>query len=217
MRRIPLLCLLATSVTAAALPAFAAPAPKLRAERVFLECKSPTRLGNVAGLADGPVAWSTTPPPGPVTSGDGCFQADWTNAGEAADDTTQALVMAGTVRGRLDSMNVRLYGLSVGDGEEWDLGVRVTIDGKEVIPWATPITVRSRTSNSGVTSTLEFGLDDIALVGPKHAGEHKIEISVTLEGSGRTGAFGWGATQIPSGLHFNPPLAAVAQLARPKS
>lgn len=215
MHRSPLAALALAALTAAALPATAQEAPpELRSERAFLDCPSPLRVANASTLVDGPVTWSTTAPGQRlVGSGDGCVHADLTYRDETADDTVQALVMQGTFTGRLGSFNVRLFGTSVSSSDRWALRVGVTVDGVEVVPWATPVSVRPKASNSGVTETVELGIVDLGLVADEDDVEHEITVTVSLDGSDRAGAIAWGASEVPSGLTFNPLLPAVATLA----
>lgn len=214
--------------------------PTFRSENVYFHCTGPTKVHAVnTTLAAGLVPWNTTAPTQSYTQGAGCgtldtffFHPDPAQPYDAS--------FRGTFNGNLKSMTVRLHNLVLGrarTGDATQLGVRLMVDGQEYVPIGigngTQVDVSPVPSSTGATELLEFSITDIGTAKEiKDAQGNVIDVvtsgAVSEDGGGvlereitlivtpfytpYNNAFVWDASEIASGITFNPPTLAASRV-----
>jgi hypothetical protein len=145
--------------------------PKFRSQGVYFHCNGETKLYQANWLAEATaessyVPWSTSPPPGSVSDGNGCGGLDWGgNTNEVYDPVYQ-----GSFTGNLRSMTIRLYNFlanATRSAPTDPLRLYAEIDGVALFPpGAQPsngrtVTVTPQPGNSGATDFYEFTITNI--------------------------------------------------------
>lgn len=212
MRRVlPLTTLLALVLSA--LPAAATHGdihPTFRAERVYFECRDQTvKVDNVQATATGePAPWSTSAPSGSfVGEGDGCGFVEPTLRSQA--NVAVDAAWEGTFSGNLRAFNVYVHDLSHRAdtvGATFSLVIRVWVDGELRIADAS-LTPTASVENSGVTHSFQFGVSDLGYAVEDGDGVIKRTIRVEIR-SRDANMWVWGASEVQSGISFNPPFVA---------
>lgn len=207
--------LAATAALAIAIPATAETTdeefvPDLREERTYLLCAGDNKVQNDSG----PVAWDTTPPAASYQSGAGCGYAD-TGPSDPdtepilGEDPTGEIVLEGTYKGNLETLSVHLHSIDSHwtRSELFPLGVTasVEIDGNTVLDTeGNAIDMTPVRSESGLTAFVEFSLTHIGLVSEADLTEHEVVVRINSYYSDDINGWVWGASEIDSGLTFNP-------------
>lgn len=201
-----LVTILAVIALAAVAPAAASdPVPTFKNQRTYFECTDQTvKVDNVHATAGTYATWSTTPPTGAFAGdGDGCGSVETTirNYNGVALDTT----FEGTFTGNMRDLTVVLHDLSHRAdtvGPTLDLLVGLWVDGSPIVTDA-PVKPTASSANSGVTHEFAFSITNLPFA-VEH-GNGTIERDVKIELRSRDAAFfAWGASEVPSGVHFNP-------------
>ena len=211
--RAPARLLLAAAVaTSIAVPATAQTTdfvPQLTEERTYLLCDGPNKVQNDST----PVAWDTTPPGTSYTAGAGCGFADSGDSDAETkpvlgEDPTGELVMAGTYTGNLDNLSVHLHAI---DGP-WtrselfglEIVTSVEVDGNVIYDSAGAVDISYVRSASGATILGEYTVTGIGLLEEADLAEHEVVVRVNANYSDDLYGWVWGATEIDSGITFNP-------------
>lgn len=204
-------------ITVAAIVALAVPAaaqteefaPVLTEERTYLLCDGTNKVQNDST----PVAWSTDAPTTSYTAGAGCGFADSGDsdpetAPVLGEDPTGELVLAGTYTGNLDSLSLHLHAI---DGP-WtrselfglEIVTSVEVDGNVIYDSGGAVDVSYARSESGATILGEYTVTGIGLVEEADLTEHEVVVRVNANYSDDLYGWVWGATEIDSGITFNP-------------
>lgn len=211
--------------------------PTFRTEGVYFHCTGPTKVHAVnTALSPSVVPWNTTAPSQSYTQGAGCGTVD-TFFFHPDPTTPYDASFRGTFSGNLRNLTVRLHNLVLGrvrTGTVTQLGVRLQIDGQDYLPLGTGrngslVDVTPVPSSTGATELLEFSISDIGSAKEIKDGQgNVIDVQttgpVTEDGDGSlerevtlivtpfftpyNNAFVWDATEIASGMTFNPPTLA---------
>lgn len=180
--------------------------PTLRTERVYFKCVDGLKAQNVPALQGTYPTWSTEPPAGSVTDGEGCGQYEnlLTNAN---NDNPFDLVVKGTFTGNLDAINVELHNIYVGtarDTGNFDLRAKLYIDGFEYANVG-PVTVNPEPSDTGISEKLTYSFRDIGLTGEHGDGTIEREVAIYVGSFTEIQSIWvWDTTEVPAGLTFNP-------------
>ena len=229
------------AISAPALAAHGGIHPTFRTEDVFFHCTGPTKAQNANHLlGSGPVPWNTSAPSQSYTQGAGCGVVDSVFYATDGGDSPYDAVFNGTFTGNLRSMTVKLHNLLLGQvrvGGTTTLGVRLFIDGEPLLSgeeWGAQADVVPVLSSTGLSEYLEFsitGLGSATEIRDSQGNVIGVETSglATEDGVGTTvreislvvtpfytpynNAFVWDATEIASGIGFNPPTLAAAKVA----
>ncbi|MDX1621337.1 MAG: hypothetical protein R3320_10130 [Nitriliruptorales bacterium] len=198
--------------------------------RTWLNCDT-AEEGKVATGLTGYPEFGLEPPPGSVTEGHGCGWPEIPLFGGVYQDTPYDFNFTGYPVGNIDSMTVELHDIHVGAGRAArtiPLEVRVSIDGKSPFgttsidnvqgeafesPAPKTITVDLVASDTQASDSFRFtitnlgdvlGLDDHPGFG--HANYHTVKVTIAPP-SRELHGFVWGASEVPSGVIFNPDLS----------
>lgn len=215
--------------------------PTVRAERTYFHCAGPTKVENVNLVASGPTPWSTTAPAGSYTAGNGCGAADPAVQG-AGLATLYDAVFSGTYTGNIRDMTLELHNLVLSRARQaatFQVRVRMLIDGEPALPETAGrvVTVTPILSSTGATELFQISIPKLGcsrdifdadgkLVDVKTDGlvtengdgisEHSIQIAIDSPAP-QASAWVWDATEIASGITFNPTAPLAAAKANPVS
>ena len=200
--------LAAAAVVAMAVPATAQTTdfvPVLTEERTYLLCNGANKVQN----QNNPVQWSTAAPTTSYTGGAGCGFADPGLLVNTADTGQADLVMSGTYTGNLDKISVHLHSI---DGPATRSGLvpvtvetQVEVDGVIVFDGtATPVAMDPQRSESGATALVQYTVTDINQLAESDLKTHDVIVRVATYYSDDVHGWVWGASEIDSGITFNP-------------
>lgn len=192
-------------------------------ERVYAHCGDTQKVSNVEGGT--PFAMDTTPPAASFTAGAGCGTADLVLS-PVEEQAGEFLELTGTYTGNLDSLTVELHMIDAGivrvhqttgglpepgepvpntNFDEIYANTELVIDGAAggFIGEATYPAERSET---GASVRLRMTVTDIGLLGEDEAGEHTVTLKVKTADYQNGDSGGWvlDATEVPTGIEFNP-------------
>ena len=205
--------------------------PTFRSERVYFHCSGATKVQNVNYLQSGPASWNTTAPAQSYTAGAGCGHLDAAVYG-TQPSTPYDVVYQGTFTGNIASMSFELHNLllsQVRSGGDYDVGLRVSIDGEQLFGDGTTqgaqITMTPVISSTGLTEKITFSVHRVGcarevvdangnvtdvitrgVATEDGDGEIEHEIMVTIDQwyLDRAAGWVWDAAEIPAGITFNP-------------
>lgn len=212
-------------------------APELTTERVYAHCGETQKVSNVEGGT--PYAMDTEAPAASFTAGAGCGTADAVLTEPVEGDLGEFLELTGTFTGHLDSLTLELHMIDAGivrasqtaptgevpnpgdpvpsiafdeiyaDTEIYIDGVAAGFVGEARLP-----AVRSST---GASVKMLMTLTDIGLVDHGDDGEHTVTVRVKTADyyNGDSGAWVLDATEVPTGITFNPPVEEWAPYQEP--
>ena len=210
--------------------------PTFRNETVYFHCTGPTKVSNVNNAAadDHPTGWNTTAPTQSVQQGAGCGAID---LGAVRNTGQVDAVFAGTFTGNLRDLTLRVHNLVLGRARTTPtFTVKVSelhIDGSLVVDNQTA-NVTPVLSSTGASELVEVSVTGIgSATEVKDANGNVIDVQTTglatEDGDGTTAheiliyldtdpnqsqsAWVWDTTEVPSGIVFNPPTLAAAQIA----
>jgi hypothetical protein len=185
--------------------------PALRTERVWFHCAGQVPVQNVPFATGQVPGWDTTAPTRSVQSGAGCGWYE--NAGGAwlgPNRTTLDAEWEGTFRGNVDSLTVELHDVHVSAARATGVFLaRATllVDGKEHLNTGeggdlrlTPVPSQTRLSERMTFTLAGLDLDDEPGTGSTVRRYRLVLRSLMEEQS----AWVWDATEVPSGITFNP-------------
>ena len=238
----PIVALVSFAALAAASPAAATHGgahPTFGKRDVWFHCAGPTKLQNVNWFTNGASPWSATPPAQSVQQGAGCGAVEpgaYRNNATAPDNPYDPS-FKGTFTGNLRDMTVRIHNLVLSQARQattFPVRVRLLIDGQELLTNAgrnavvTPVK-----SATGATELFEFSITNLGsakevrdaqgnLVRVDTEGlatedgdgvtEHEVILVVDSVDATRSSGWVWDATEVPSGITFNPPTLAAAKI-----
>lgn len=212
MRKLPLIVSIlvasATTAPAAAHHDGTEEQPTLRTERVYFKCEGDLKVQNVAALQGNYPTWSTEPPAGSVTDGEGCGQYENLLTVNNNTDNPYDVVFRGTFTGNLDTINVEAHNIYLGTpraGLPFLLAVRLFIDGTLVYTNSDPIEIMPEPSETGISEKFALSFVGIGLNNEHGDGTIEREIKLHLMSYNEyQSAWVWDTTEVPSGLTFNP-------------
>ncbi len=210
--------------------------PTFRPETAYFHCTGTTKLSNVNNaVADSvPTSWNTTPPTQSMQAGAGCAAVDVAlvrNTGQVDG------FFRGTFIGNLRDLTLRVYSLLLTQARAASpLNVKVSrlfVDGALYVDnKAVPVTVvktpnglaeLAEVSVTGLGSATEVRdaegkVTDVVTTGlATEDGDgsetHEITVYLDIDPSEVNAAWAWDATEVPSGIVFNPPALAAARIA----
>lgn len=181
--------------------------PVLETEDVFFRCTGNRRLSQ-ADLATS-IRWTTDPPTSSVAAGGGCASHDsqmCCSGNVSNENYIYDAVFMGDTTGNLDTLTVNAWALDTGISRPEStvaFNVYLAIDGKTRLD-NVPVTVESATTD-GVRH-IQFSVTNIGLLSEQdHTRYHDVHLVMktpTYSGSDLTWVFD--ATEVPSGITFNP-------------
>ena len=183
--------------------------PDLRHERTYFVCQDYRGQDKVQNQSN-PGKWTTTAPTASYTSGAGCVLVDsgvlHNPDGDAGGGGDAAF--AGTYTGNLSSLTVHMHDVdgvltraNISPGTR--INAYIEVDGQAVYnmrglqlkPVAGPI----RT-----TALAEFTVTDLNLLEEPDLKEHEVAVIIGVYYSDDVHTWAWGASEIASGISFNP-------------
>ena len=205
--------------------------PVIETERVYAHCGDVEKVANVEG--DGsPFATDTTPPAASFQAGAGCGTADVVLTDAVEAETREFLEFTATHTGNLDSLTLELHMIDAGivrlsetapTGDVPNPGdpvptiafseiyaqtdVFITAsDGETFRGYTGEARFPSERSSTGISTRLRMTLTDIGLLDEDQAGTHTITVRVKTSDyyNGDSGAWVLDATEVPTGIEFNP-------------
>lgn len=204
--------------------------PVIETERVYAHCGDTLKVSNVEGGT--PFASDTTPPAASFTAGAGCGTADLVMTGNP-DETAESFELTASHTGNLDALTVELHMIDAGvvrlyqsTGELPEPGEpvpnlnfdRIYFDTELFIDgvaagWVGEAKVFAERSSTGASVRLRFTITDIDLLGEDEAGQHDLTLKVTTGEyqNGDSGAWVLDATEVPTGIIFNPAPEDIAE------
>lgn len=208
--------LLRTALAAsAAVAACAAPAQAQTPTPVntpyFFQCVGQNKVQN-----NGPAApWTTTKPTASYTAGAGCGFLDQTLlvSTVGGGNTLVDAVFEGTHTGPVSAINVDLHELLLSHAESGVTGAVhfeaiLEIDGVEAVNSSNVLTGAQPTpSPTGLSQSIRFGMNNLKVT---DAEEHTYRLTINKYYSDTASAWVFGASEIASGIEFNP-----AKVAKP--
>lgn len=238
-KRIAALALATLGAAALAGPAAASHGglhPTFRTEKTYFHCTSANKVGNVSLVTDGPTSWNTTAPTTSYTMGGGCGAVDsGVKGGNQA--TLYDAVFSGTFTGNLRDMTFSLHNLVLSQarqGTVHPINVWISVDGENVTPpTGKAVNTTPVKSSTGASELFEFSLtnfgfandvlDDAGnLIDVETGGlalqdgdgdmEHSFAIAIDSGAPNRQNAWVWDATEIASGITFNPATLAATKI-----
>ncbi len=196
-------------------------------ERVYAHCGDTQKVSNVEGGT--PFAADTTPPAASFTAGGGCGTADVVLS-PVENEAGEFLEFTATHTGELDALTLELHMIDAGivrvsetapTGELPDPGdpvpglafdeiyaettVFVTTADGDVRGFSGEARFPSERSDTGISTRLRMTITDIGLVGDL-AGEQTVTVRVKTADyyNGDSGGWVLDATEVPTGITFNP-------------
>lgn len=203
------------TIAALATLALAAPAaaqepiePTYDPGAVFFTCN-----GTQDKVKNGQSTWgfSTAAPTASFTAGGGCGFVDTGLAGANAGNNVYDAVAEGQFTGAVKSLNVELHDLVLGLVEANTLGgvsftAILEVDGVEVLNTTDqdpPLEAVGVVSSTGISQKITFGVD-LSRKLIKGEGVHTYRLTIGKYYSDTASGWVGGATEIPSGIQFNP-------------
>lgn len=198
--------------------------PVLETERVYAHCGETQKVSNVEGGT--PFAMDTEPPAASFTAGAGCGTADVVLS-PVEGDTGEFLELTGTHTGNLDSLTLELHMIDAGvvrlsqtspveppalpdpaPGLAFDeiyANVELFIDGAAA-GFLGEARFPAERSDTGASARLRMTLTGIDLLAEDEAGEHTVTVRVKTADyyNGDSGGWVLDATEVPTGIEFNP-------------
>lgn len=198
--------------------------PVLETERVYAHCGDTQKVSNVEGGT--PFVMDATPPAASFTAGAGCGTADVVLS-PVEEDTGELLELTGTHTGNLDTLTLELHMIDAGivrasqtspvqppalpdpaPGLAFDeiyADVQLFIDGSEA-GWVGEARLPAERSETGASVRLRMTITDIGLLAEDEAGEHTVTVRIKTADyyNGDSGGWVLDATEVPTGIEFNP-------------
>ena len=202
MRKLMLIGLTAAIAGALAVPAGAQEVPTFRTERTYFKCLEGSKLQNVQVVQGTIPTWSTTPPAGSFTAGNGC--GFYENAANAAGLN---LEFRGTFTGNLDNLSVELHDIFAGaerPNHRVLMRAVLTIDDEPLVETALQL-FPTQASSTGISEKIAFTFTELNYADELGDGTQVHTIHFVVRGGTETqNLFVWDASEVPSGLTFNP-------------
>jgi hypothetical protein len=208
--------------------------PTFRNETVYFHCTGPTKISNLNNINAQGQAWDTNAPTQSVQQGAGCGAIDF---GAVRNAGLVDGYFKGKFTGNLRDLTLRVHNLLLGRARNTpQLTVKISeleIDGALVVDNLTA-NVTPVVSSTGASELVELSITGIgSATEVKDANGNVIDVQTsglaTEDGDGTTvhditiyldtdpnqqqSAWVWDTTEVPSGIVFNPPTLAAAQIA----
>jgi len=209
--------------------------PTFRTENVFFLCS-----GKVQNQATGVTGWGTDAPSQSATTGAGCVATDpnLVAAAGTGQENIYDAVFSGFFTGNLRDLTVKLNSLVAGHGGPVSLRVRLAIDGEQLFTLSTDaktVSVTPIPGSNAAIQKIEFSIRNLGFakyindadgnlaevqtggLGKEDGDgtmEHQVVISVDVTGTDQ-GLWAMGASEVPSGITFNPATLASAKITSP--
>jgi hypothetical protein len=188
--------------------------PTFRQERTYFQCQSQqVKVDNVQATQGTLATWSTTAPAGAfLGQGDGCgsFEPTARSNGGVALDTQ----WKGSFTGNLTALTVEIHDLShrarTPLGPNANLIATLWVDDEQLITGdVKPAPIESST---GASHSYKFSLANLGLASEEGDGTQVRNYRLELRARDAN-IWAWGASEVPSGITFNPPTLEATQLA----
>ena len=198
--------------------------PTFRSESAYFHCTGPTKIYTVNQQLvpfRGSIPWNTTAPAQSLTQGAGCGTLDTFLTHESLDNEWD-VTFRGTFTGNIRDLTVQLHDLAVGRVRSTatvPLNVRLLIDGEHYLPLGTGtgtrVDVTPAPSSNGVTELFQFSVTDIGSAKEDGDGttQHDIVVHLTPTPAPFNTAWVWDASEVASGITFNPATLAASTVA----
>ncbi|HEV3473756.1 MAG TPA: hypothetical protein VG602_00060 [Actinomycetota bacterium] len=214
--------------------------PTFRSETVYFHCTGPTKVSNLNNInaqgvgMDTPTGWDTNAPTQSVQQGAGCGAID---LGAVRNAGLVDGYFKGKFTGNLRDLTLRVHNLLLSRARNTPtLGVKISaleIDGNLVVD-NQAVQVTPVLSSTGASELVELSVTGLGSATEiKDANGNVIDVQTTglatEDGDGTTpheitiyldtdpnqqqSAWVWDTTEVPSGIVFNPPTLAAAQIA----
>lgn len=207
--------------------------PTFRNERAYFHCAGPTKVENVNNQGNALSSpWNTTAPAGSYTTGNGC---GWLEPGAATGGVADA-TYSGTFTGNIKSLTIEAHNLLLSqvDGNNIRrITIGLTIDDEPIVSGIfvdmTPVISSTGVSEKFLISVPNIGCakdvldadgnvvnvltDGFAAEEGDGTTQHQISLTLHSSYSDRGGAWVQDATEIPSGITFNPATLASVKAA----
>jgi len=205
--------------------------PTFRPEQVYFHCAGPAKVENANFQATGALSpWNTTPPAGSYQAGNGC---GWLDPGHTEGGINDANY-AGTFTGNLKSITIEAHNLLLSQVDANNIRritIGLTIDGEPLLYNFVDMT--PEISSTGLTEKFLISIpnlgctkdvldangnvvnvltDGLATEDGDGSAVHQITLTLDSTYSDRGGAWVQDATEIPSGITFNPSSLAQVKL-----
>lgn len=203
--------LVRTAVAAAAILTAASPAAAQTvyepAGPYYFECQGGTAMKVQNNIRTH--TWSLTKPAASYTTGAGCGYLDPGPIIGTRSDTPYDMSVGGSFAGAVDTMNVELHNLVLGQvrlSQGTPLKVRMLIDGEERIDPAAPIEFEGTTevSSTGLSEKVTFSLTNLKLPALPDGQERQFVLDIGSPYLDSSNAFAWGASEIAAHVQINP-------------
>lgn len=178
-------------------------------ERVYYECIGANKVQNVEILQGRTPTWTKTAPTTSFSAGGGCGTADSALTNTGTPSNGHDGVWAGTFKGNLDSLTMEFHEIDSTSriDNRKSLLLWVQVEGADRIPRTTTATIQviGTRSSTGLSIKYEVTLTDLELVNEIGSGDAERDIMISIRNNADyPGAWVWGATEVPSGITFNP-------------
>lgn len=204
--------------------------PTVREERTYFHCTGPTKVENLNLILGGPTTWNAEPPAGSYQEGEGCGSLDPGALRGGNPGTIYDAVFAGTFTGNIRDLTIELHNLALSrarTGTTFEVRVRMLIDGLQIFPETAGVQVEVTPELSSTGASEKFLIsvpnlgcsreildeqgnvvdvvtDGFVSENGDGTSEHTIQLAIDSIFVNRAGAWVWDATEIPSGITFNP-------------
>lgn len=208
--------------------------PTFRSERVYFHCAGPAKVENANFQATGAVSpWNTTAPAGSYQTGNGC---GWLDPGHTSGGIHDAN-FSGAFTGNLKALTIEAHNLLLSQVDANNIRritVGLTIDGTPLLATDTFVDMTPEISSTGLTEKFLISIpslgctkdvldaegnvinvvtDGLATEDADGTTVHQITLTLDSTYSDRGGAWVQDATEIPSGVTFNPETLAPVKAA----
>lgn len=197
-------------------------------ERVYAHCGDTQKVSNIEGGT--PFATDTTPPAASFSAGGGCGTADVVLS-PVENEAGEFLEFTASYTGNLDALTLELHMIDAGivrlsetaptdelpnpgdpvPGVAFDeiyaaTEVLITASDGSFEGFSGEAQFPSERSETGISTRLRMTITDIGLLGEDQAGTHTITVKVKTADyyNGDSGGWVLDATEVPTGITFNP-------------
>jgi hypothetical protein len=204
--------------------------PTFRNERVYFHCAGPSKVENANNGAPSP--WNTTAPAGSYQAGNGC---GWLDPGATSGASADA-GYSGTFTGNLKSLTIEAHNLLLSQVDANNIRritVTLSVDGTELMAADTFVDMSPELSSTGLTEKFLISItglgctknvldangnvinvitDGLATEDADGTTVHQIRLTLDSSYTDRGGAWVQDATEIASGITFNPATLAPSRI-----
>ena len=179
------------------------PHPTLRTERTWFTCADGQRVQNVALAQRRYPGWSTTAPSASLSQGGGCAFYDNLVFGAVVNEYPIDVTWVGTFTGNLDRLTVDMTTLWPASVWPRQLQLQTILIVDNVAVLFTNVSLPP--GSPGASYPARFSITDIGLKPEDGNGVRERQVRLTLRAVNEgQHVFVWGASDVASGMEFNP-------------